>query len=137
MTAGVIHKRMTSEGNSGRSVSYIQITDLRDNYINIFLNGETGQYARLDVGMVIYVINADFIPSKENYQRIALSVPSNNHICCLGRALDYGVCTSTQRNGQRCKNAVNLEVSRSCMYHIRMKQEEISSLHADTSSCRS
>ena len=136
VTAGVIHKRTESANKSGKSIAYIQITDLRDNYITIFLHGESGQYARLNDGMVIYVINADILSSKDHNQKIALSVPSSNHICCLGKAMDYGICSSLQRNGRKCTNAVNLEVSRYCMYHIRQTQEAIGSLHADISSCK-
>ena len=130
-TAGVIHKRNECQSQAGRSVFYLQLTDLRDNYVNVFLHGEPGQYASLPVGGLVYLVNADVIQSKDGFQRLALSVPSIQHIKHIGNALDYGICSSIQRNGQKCKNAVNKEVSRYCMYHIHKTQETINTMRSE------
>lgn len=99
--------------------------------MNVFLHGEPGQYASLSNGALVYLINPDVIPSKEGMQRLALSVPSIKHIIHIGNALDYGVCSSIQRNGQKCMNAVNKEVSRYCMYHVHKTQETINAMRSE------
>lgn len=135
MTAGVIHKMVDSRTQAGRSVFYLQLTDLKDNYINVFLHGEKGEYASFPVGGLVYLINPDIVPSKDGRDHVALSVPSSRHIQFIGHAMDYGVCCSLQRNGQKCPNAVNKEVSRYCMYHVRKTQETINAMRGDLSSC--
>lgn len=135
MTAGVIHKLIDSRTQAGRSVFYLQLTDLKDNYINVFLHGERGEYASFPIGGLVYLINPDIVPSKDGRDHVALSVPSSRHIQLVGHAMDYGVCCSLQRNGQKCPNAVNKEVSRYCMYHVRKTQETINAMRGDLSSC--
>ena len=131
----MIHKLVDSRTQAGRSVFYLQLTDLKDNYINVFLHGERGEYASFPIGGLVYLINPDIVPSKDGRDHVALSVPSSRHIQLVGHAMDYGVCCSLQRNGQKCPNAVNKEVSRYCMYHVRKTQETINAMRGDLSSC--
>lgn len=134
MAAGVIHKVVHSRSQAGRVINFFQITDLKDCYINLFLGGDFAQYATLPVGSVILIINPNIINSKDGTMKIALSVQSSQFIKHIGKALDYGVCHGIQRDGKNCSNAVNLEVSKYCMYHIRKTQENISTLRSDVSS---
>ena len=55
----MIHKLVDSRTQAGRSVFYLQLTDLKDNYINVFLHGERGEYASFPIGGLVYLINPD------------------------------------------------------------------------------
>lgn len=99
--------------------------------MNLFLGGDFAQYVSIPVGSVVLLINPSIIPSKDGSQKIALSIHSSQYIKNIGKALDYGVCCGMQRNGNKCSNAVNLEISKYCMYHIRKTQEDISALRCD------
>lgn len=125
-----MHKRVDSRSKSGKSVFYIQLTDLRDCYVNVFLHGEYSQYSSIPVGGVVYLINANVVPSKDQIHKLALSVPSIQYIKHIGKAVDYGVCLGIQRDGKKCGNAVNKEVSQYCMYHIHLSQAKINAMRS-------
>lgn len=125
---------MHTRSQAGRVVDFFQVTDLKDSYVNVFLGGDFTPYATIPVGGVVLLINPSILPSKDGKNKIALSVKSMQYIKFVGKALDYGVCHGIQRNGVKCSNAVNLEVSKYCMYHIRISQEEISALRSDINS---
>lgn len=127
---------MDSRSRSGKSVFYIQLTDLKDCYVNVFLHGEYSQYASVPVGGVVYLINANIVPSKDQVHRLALSVPSVQYIKHIGKAVDYGVCLGIQRDGKKCTNAVNKEVSQYCMYHVRLSQSKINAMRSALSDGR-
>ena len=112
-------------------MSYIQITDLKDYYVNVFLNGDFSHFTMIPVGELVYLINPSIVSSKESNHKIALHIKSDQNIKRIGKVIDYGICQSNLRNGGKCQNAVNLEISRYCMYHIKRTQENLSALRAD------
>lgn len=122
---------MHSRTAAGRVVNFFQVTDLKDCYLTVFLSGDFVQYATIPVGSVVLMINPSILPSKDGNKKIALSIHNAQYIKHIGKALDYGVCQGIQRNGNHCSNAVNLEISKYCMYHIRKTQEDISALRSD------
>ena len=122
---------MHTKTKTGGTVNFFQITDLKDCYMNVFLKGDFVQYATIPVGGVVLLINPSILPSKDGSKKIALLVDSIHYVKHLGKSMDYGICHSLQRNGQKCNNAVNLQVSKYCMYHIRKTQESISALRCD------
>ena len=122
---------MHTKTKTGGTVNFFQITDLKDCYMNVFLKGDFAQYATIPVGAIVLLINPSILPSKDGSKKIALLVDSIQYVKNLGKSMDYGTCHSLQRNGMKCSNAVNLQVSKYCMYHIRKTQEDISALRCD------
>lgn len=124
---------MNTQSQSGRSVFYLQITDMKDSYVTLFLHGGENQYPTIPQGGLVYVVNPTLIPSKDGSQKVALSIPNPSYLKHIGQAVDYDVCCGTQRNGLKCTNAVNKEVSRYCLYHIRRTQEEVNTMRCEIS----
>ena len=69
-------------------MSYIQITDLKDYYVNVFLNGDFSHFTMIPVGELVYLINPSIVSSKESNHTIALYIKSEQNIKRIGKVID-------------------------------------------------
>ena len=91
---------------------------MKDTYVTLFPHGSETQYPTIPQGGLVYILNPTIIPSRDGSQKVALSI--SNSRCLI-------------HIGLKCMNAVNKEVSRYCLYHIRKTQEDVNTMRCEVS----
>ncbi|KAL8220827.1 UNVERIFIED_CONTAM: minichromosome maintenance- protein [Gekko kuhli] len=138
VTFGVIIKKVTPQSSSnGKTFSIWCLNDLHDlsRCVSLFLFGEVHKdYWKTDQGMVIGLLNANPMKSKEGSSEVCVSVNHPQKILLLGEAMDLGTCKARKKNGEPCTQIVNLNSCEYCQYHVQSQYRRLCSKRADLQS---
>ncbi|XP_015272720.1 PREDICTED: protein MCM10 homolog [Gekko japonicus] len=138
VTFGVIIKKVTPQSSSnGKTFSIWCLNDLHDlsRCVSLFLFGEVHKdYWKTDQGMVIGLLNANPMKSKEGSNEVCVSVDHPQKILLLGEAMDLGTCKARKKNGEPCTQIVNLNSCEYCQYHVQSQYRKLCSKRADLQS---
>ena len=152
-TMGIVFKNSGTciSKKNGRAFTILNIGDLHTGpTISIMMFGEaySNFVTRIKSGNVVAFVGMNLLPMKDNYgkeTRMTLSVCDVDQVIFVGTAMDYGICAgqinsksgnnsggyqpyhNQQRlhNGKkkRCKNYIDLRISKFCQYHIRQQTQ--------------
>nr|XP_023673530.1 protein MCM10 homolog [Paramormyrops kingsleyae]XP_023673531.1 protein MCM10 homolog [Paramormyrops kingsleyae]XP_023673532.1 protein MCM10 homolog [Paramormyrops kingsleyae] len=138
VTFAVVVSKVTPQSNSsGKTFSIWKLNDLRDLevYVNLFLFGEVHkEHWKTDPGTVIGILNPNPMKPKEGSDGLCLSVEHPQKILLMGEALDFGTCKATKKNGDPCRQLVNLHECQFCQYHVKAQYKSMSSKRAELQS---
>ncbi|XP_048358208.1 protein MCM10 homolog isoform X2 [Sphaerodactylus townsendi] len=138
VTFGVIIKKVTPQSSSnGKTFSIWRLNDLCEfnRCVSLFLFGDVHKdHWKTDQGMVIGLLNANPMKSKEGSNEVCLSVDHPQKILLLGEAMDLGTCKARKKNGEPCTQMVNLNSCEYCQYHVQSQYRRLSSKRADLQS---
>ena len=83
----------------------------------------------LKPGHVAVFVGMNLMPTKDNYgkeTRISFSINDVDQVVLVGKALDYGVCSSrvvtSGGNGRSCSKYVDLRIGKYCQYHVNQER---------------
>nr|XP_056703047.1 protein MCM10 homolog [Euleptes europaea] len=138
VTFGVIIKKVTPQSSSnGKTFSIWSLNDLREfgRCVSLFLFGEVHkEHWKTGQGMVIGLLNANPMKSREGSDEVCVSVDHPQKILLLGEAMDLGTCKAKKKNGEPCTQMVNLNSCEYCQYHVQSQYRRLSSKRADLQS---
>ena len=132
-TMGIVMENPSARtSKNGRGFGIFTLGDLNTGpTVSVFLFGHAhSKFAtKIKRGAVIAVIGSTLMPpsSKSNGKtRISLSVNDEQQVICVGRAMDYAVCTGKYfRNKQdmpvRCSQYLDTRMGTLCQYHQRQQ----------------
>ncbi|XP_053959602.1 protein MCM10 homolog [Anastrepha ludens] len=131
--AGVILSKETKcTSKTANHFSIWKLSDLQGDIktisVCLFQNAHDELW-KTPTGMCVAILNPS-LSEKKNYNReIAnLSIDSSKKVLILGKSKDLGVCKTIKKNGEHCKNFVNVSESDFCIFHIEKEYNKNSSI---------
>ncbi|XP_054741702.1 protein MCM10 homolog isoform X2 [Anastrepha obliqua] len=130
--AGVILSKETKCSKTANPFSIWKLSDLQGDIktisVCLFQNAHDELW-KTPTGMCVAILNPS-LSENNNYNReIAnLSIDSSNKVLILGKSKDLGVCKSIKKNGEHCKNFVNVSEFDFCIFHMRKEYNKTTSI---------
>ena len=149
-TMGIIFKNSKTQisKKTSRAFCILTIGDLHTGpTISILLFGSA--YSKfvtiIQSGYVVAFVGMNLLPMRENVggeTRVSFSVNDVEQVYVVGKALDYGICAGHTKGGtgsagglqgsyygdkkemKRCRNYVDLRISKYCQYHLRQQHHQ-------------
>ncbi|XP_066525242.1 protein MCM10 homolog [Hoplias malabaricus] len=135
--AVVINKITPQSKNNGKTFSIWKLNDLHDLEVNVslFLFGTVHtDLWKTDTGTVIGILNPNQMKNKEGSNELSLTVDHPQKVLILGEAMDFGTCKAKKKNGDSCKQLVNLYECQYCQFHVKAQYKKMSSKRAELQS---
>jgi hypothetical protein len=103
-----------------------KLHDLEGASITVFLFDEADDKHRYETGGSVWaILNPKVIRSSSEAGSAAFSVTQAQKLLRIGMSRDFGVCKAIRKDGQSCKNVINLEYGEYCEYHVHAEYKKM------------
>ncbi|XP_004524703.1 protein MCM10 homolog isoform X1 [Ceratitis capitata] len=130
VVAGVITSKETKVSSKSNTYTIWKLSDLKGDMktvcVLLFQDAHKELWKTLQ-GSCVAILNPTFSENNASGKDIAcLSINSAKKVLLLGKSKDFGICKAKKKNGDACKNIVNLYECDFCVFHMQKEYKKVS-----------